>query len=102
MLAAKNENHAIGATFFFNIMHYALRPWPWILVALASLVVFPDLASIQAAFPNVEEGKLGHDLAYLLCLPSYLQDAGIGTSLPNCGIYDLLFQLTLTGEHPIL
>lgn len=45
-------------------MHYALRPWPWILVALASLVVFPDLASIQAAFPNVEEGKLGHDLAY--------------------------------------
>ena len=41
MLAAKDENHAIGATFFFNIMHYALRPWPWILVALASLVIFP-------------------------------------------------------------
>ena len=40
MLASKDENHAIGATFFFNIMHYALRPWPWILVALASLVVF--------------------------------------------------------------
>lgn len=64
MLAAKNENHAIGATFFFNIMHYALRPWPWILVALASLVLYPDLASIQSAFPNVEESKLGHDLAY--------------------------------------
>ena len=64
MLAAKNENHAIGATFFFNIMHYALRPWPWILVALASLVLYPDLASIQEAFPNVEESKLGHDLAY--------------------------------------
>ena len=64
MLAARNENHAIGATFFFNIMHYALRPWPWILVALASLVVFPDLASIREAFPNVEEGKLGNDLAY--------------------------------------
>jgi SSS family solute:Na+ symporter len=63
-LAAKDENHAIGATFFFNIMHYALRPWPWILVALASLVVYPDIASIQAAFPNVEAGKLGHDLAY--------------------------------------
>jgi len=47
MLAAKDENHAIGATFFFNVMHYALRPWPWIIVALASLVVFPDLASIQ-------------------------------------------------------
>ncbi len=64
MLAAKNETHAIGATFFFNIMHYALRPWPWILVALASLVVYPDIASIAEAFPNVSEDKLGHDLAY--------------------------------------
>ena len=75
MLAAKDENHAIGATFFFNIMHYALRPWPWILVALASLVVFPDLASIQEAFPNVADDKLGHDLAYsamLTKLPSGL------------------------------
>jgi Na+/proline symporter len=64
MLAAKDENHAIGATFFFNIMHYALRPWPWILVAFASLVVFPDLASLQTAFPNITADKLGHDLAY--------------------------------------
>jgi len=75
MLAAKDENHAIGATFFFNIMHYALRPWPWILVALASLVVFPDLASIQEAFPNIANSKLGHDLAYsamLTKLPSGL------------------------------
>ena len=75
MLAAKDENHAIGATFFFNILHYALRPWPWILVALASLVVFPDLESIKTAFPNVSEDKLGHDLAYpamLTFLPSGL------------------------------
>ena len=75
MLAAKDENHAIGATFFFNIMHYALRPWPWIIVALASLVIFPDIASIQEAFPNVTEDKLGHDLAYsamLTKLPSGL------------------------------
>ncbi|MFL1011957.1 sodium:solute symporter family protein [Flavisericum labens] len=75
MLAAKDENHAIGATFFFNIMHYALRPWPWILVALASLVVFPDLASIHEAFPNIADDKLGHDLAYsamLTKLPSGL------------------------------
>ena len=75
MLAAKDENHAIGATFFFNIMHYAVRPWPWILVALASLVVFPDLASIQEAFPNISDDKLGHDLAYsamLTKLPSGL------------------------------
>ncbi|MDE3743243.1 sodium:solute symporter family protein [Maribacter polysaccharolyticus] len=75
MLAAKNENHAIGATFFFNIMHYALRPWPWIVVALASLVVYPDIASISAAFPDVPADKLGHDLAYsamLTKLPSGL------------------------------
>jgi len=75
MLAAKDENHAIGATFFFNIMHYALRPWPWILVALASLVVYPDIASIASAFPEVAESKLGHDLAYsamLTKLPSGL------------------------------
>ena len=75
MLAAKNENHAIGATFFFNVMHYALRPWPWIIVALASLIVFPDLTSIQEAFPNVSEDKLGHDLAYpamMTMLPSGL------------------------------
>ncbi len=64
MLAAKNEDHAIRATFFFNILHYALRPWPWILVALSSLVVFPDLESLQAAFPNVSDDKLGNDLAY--------------------------------------
>ena len=75
MLASKDENHAIGATFFFNIMHYALRPWPWILVALASLVVFPDLASIKEAFPNIADDKLGHDLAYsamLVKLPAGL------------------------------
>ena len=64
MLAAKDEKNAIGATLFFNIMHYALRPWPWILIALASLVVFPDLISIKEAFPNVSNDKLGHDLAY--------------------------------------
>ncbi|MEM9078058.1 MAG: sodium:solute symporter family protein [Bacteroidota bacterium] len=75
MLAAKNENHAIGATFFFNIMHYALRPWPWIIVALCSLIVFPELSSIEAAFPGITEDKLGHDLAYpamLTFLPSGL------------------------------
>lgn len=75
MLAAKNEKNAIAATLFFNIAHYALRPWPWIIVALASLVMFPDLASIQTAFPNVSPDKLGHDLAYpamLTFLPSGL------------------------------
>ena len=73
MLAAKNEQHATGAVLFFNFAHYGLRPWPWILVALASLVVFPTLESIQVAFPHVDPDMLGHDLAYpamLTFLPS--------------------------------
>ena len=64
MLSAKNEKHAMGATLFFNIAHYALRPWPWIIVALASLIIFPDLASIQETFPHVKEGIINDDLAY--------------------------------------
>jgi SSS family solute:Na+ symporter len=64
MLSAKDEKHAIGATLFFNIAHYALRPWPWILVALASLVIFPNISDLQAAFPNIPVDKLGDDLAY--------------------------------------
>ncbi len=61
MLSAKDEKNAIGATLLFNVMHYALRPWPWILIALASLVLYPELADIGAAFPNA---VLGHDLGY--------------------------------------
>ncbi len=64
MLAAKNENHAMGATLLFNIAHYALRPWPWILIALASLIVFPDVASLKAAFPNMAENIVKDDMAY--------------------------------------
>ncbi|MCC7246820.1 MAG: Na+:solute symporter [Saprospiraceae bacterium] len=64
LLAAKDEKNATGAVLLFNIAHYALRPWPWIIVALASLIIFPDLASIQRAFPNVEASKVGHDLGY--------------------------------------
>ncbi len=73
MLAAKDEKHATGAVLFFNFAHYGLRPWPWILVALASLVVFPTLESIQVAFPDVDPSVIGHDLAYpamLTFLPS--------------------------------
>lgn len=64
MLAAKNEHHALGATLLFNVAHYALRPWPWIIVALCSLVVFPDLQALRTAFPHVEEQVLKHDLGY--------------------------------------
>lgn len=62
MLAAKDEKNAIGSVFLFNLAHYALRPWPWIIVALASLVVYPDLASLSEAFPNA--AKIDDDIAY--------------------------------------
>ncbi len=77
MLAARDEKNAIGATLFFNIAHYALRPWPWILVALASLVVFPDLQSLQNAFPNVASGIIKNDLAYPAML-TYLPNGLLG------------------------
>ena len=64
MLAAKDEKNAIAATLLFNIAHYALRPWPWIIIALASLVMFPDLNSLREAFPGVESSVVNDDLAY--------------------------------------
>jgi len=64
MLAAKSEGDALRGTLFFNAAHYALRPWPWILVALASLLVYPQLADIQRAFPHVDPALINHDLAY--------------------------------------
>jgi len=64
ILAARDERHAVAAVAFFNVAHYAVRPWPWIVVALASLIVFPDLDSLQTALPQVDPSILGHDLAY--------------------------------------
>jgi len=64
MLAAKNEQHAMGATLFFNVAHYALRPWPWILIALCSVVVFPTIESIGMAFPHISPNMVNDDLAY--------------------------------------
>jgi Na+/proline symporter len=64
MLSAKDEKNAVGATLFFNIAHYALRPWPWIIIALASLIVFPNISDMQAAFPEIVPDKLGDDLGY--------------------------------------
>ena len=75
MFSAKDELHAVGATFLFNVAHYAIRPWPWILIALSSLIIFPELSDIQSAFPTLAADKLGHDIAYpamLTLLPSGL------------------------------
>ena len=77
MLSAKDEKHAFRATLFFNFAHYALRPWPWIIVALCSLVVFPDLESIQSAFPNVDPNTIDDDIAYPAML-SFLPVGVIG------------------------
>ena len=64
MLSAKDEKNAVWATLLFNFAHYALRPWPWILIALASLIIFPDIESIQLAFPNIDPSIVKDDLAY--------------------------------------
>jgi SSS family solute:Na+ symporter len=75
MLAAKDERHALVATLWFNIAHYALRPWPWILVALSSMLVFPTLDDLKAALPHVSESLIGNDMAYpamLTLLPAGL------------------------------
>src|SRR5271154_3446581 len=63
MLASKSEKDALGATLFFNVAHYVLRPWPWILVGLASLIVYPQLSDIQTAFPHLDPKLIGHDIA---------------------------------------
>ncbi len=72
MLSAKNENHAIGATLLFNFFHYALRPWPWIVVGLASLIIFPDIQSMIDRFPEVSTQYIKNDFAYPAMLREFL------------------------------
>lgn len=74
MLSAKDEKNAVGATLLFNFAHYALRPWPWIIVALASIIIYPDMASIKAEFPNIDDTYLKDDIAY----PVMLSKLGTG------------------------
>jgi len=64
MLAARSERDALSGTLLFNIAHYAIRPWPWIIVALASMLVFPEVADIGRALPHVDPALLGNDMAY--------------------------------------
>ena len=64
MLAARSEKDALGGTLLFNVAHYALRSWPWIIVALASILVYPQLTDIARAFPYVDPRLIGHDMAY--------------------------------------
>lgn len=78
MLAAKNEDHAIGATLLFNFFHYALRPWPWIVVGLASLIVFPDIQSMVDRFPEVSTQYIQNDFAYPAMLREFLPAGLLG------------------------
>ena len=77
MLSAKDEKNAVWATLLFNFMHYAIRPWPWILIALASIIIFPNLESLQLAFPQIESDVINDDLAYPAML-SYLPSGLLG------------------------
>jgi Na+/proline symporter len=73
MLASKSEKDSLGAVLFFNLAHYVLRPWPWIITALCSIIIYPDLASIKSAFPHSDPGLIGHDSAFpamLVFLPA--------------------------------
>ena len=64
MLTAKSDGHALGGTLFFNILNWVVRPWPWYIVGLCSVIVYPDLASIKSAFPNVDPSLVQGDMAY--------------------------------------
>jgi SSS family solute:Na+ symporter len=73
MLAARTESDAQFGTLAFAAMHYALRPWPWIVVALASMIVYPNLHDIALRFPSVQPSLIGNDIAYpamLVFLPA--------------------------------
>ncbi|MCT4699504.1 sodium:solute symporter family protein [Tenacibaculum haliotis] len=82
MLAAKDEKNATWATLFFNFAHYALRPWPWIIVGLASLVVFPSLESMNQAFPSLSPEMQGHDVGYAAMM-TYLPAGLLGIVLTS-------------------
>jgi SSS family solute:Na+ symporter len=64
MLASKSERDSLGAVLFFNVAHYVLRPWPWIITGLCSIIVYPQLSDIQRAFPNLDPHLLGHDIGF--------------------------------------
>lgn len=82
MLSAKNESHAGRAALLFNIAHYGIRPWPWILIALASLIIFPDLDALKVAFPDVPDSVINDDMAYPAML-TYLPTGLLGLVLAS-------------------
>lgn len=84
MLGARSENDAVTATLLFQLVHYAVRPWPWIIVALASLIVFPNLDSLREAFPDVDPSIIADDLAYPAML-TFLPTGLLGVVIASLG-----------------
>ena len=83
MLSAKSEKHAVGATLLFNVMHYAVRPWPWIIVGLGSLIIFPDIASMAASYKDVPAKYFQNDIAYPVMLREFLPGGILGIVLAS-------------------
>ena len=82
MLSAKDEKNAVLATLLFNVAHYAIRPWPWIIIALSSLVMYPSLTDISNAFPGIDKSIIGNDIAYPAML-SFLPSGLLGLVLAS-------------------
>ena len=53
LFSTKNEKHSLLAVLWYNVAHYALRPWPWIIVGLASLIYFPNIADPESSYPKM-------------------------------------------------
>ncbi|NTV78466.1 MAG: hypothetical protein HGA25_04835, partial [Clostridiales bacterium] len=81
ILSAKSEKHSTGATLFFNFFHYAIRPWPWIIVGLASLIIYPDVQSLANAFPGIKAQYVQHDLAYSAIMQKVLPAGYMGIAV---------------------
>ncbi|MCK7527309.1 MAG: hypothetical protein MZV64_61750 [Ignavibacteriales bacterium] len=75
MMSAKNEKHSLFATLFFQIAHYAIRPWPWILVGLSTLILYPDLPADQK--------KMGYIYSMNDFLPIGLKGLLVAAFLPH-------------------
>lgn len=71
MVSCKSEKHAIGATFYFNVANYALRTWPWVLAAVASLVIYPAVKDHESVYPLMMVELLPEGLRGLM-LASFL------------------------------
>ncbi len=72
MMSAKDEKHSLFATLWFNVAHYCLRPWPWIIVALASLVLYPGLADPRQGYVMIMRDALPAGLLGLLLVAAFL------------------------------